>query len=61
MFKSFLNLKRKIMILGVAGWLSGKLGWDVKLIRIAFVVSALFFGTGIGLYLILWLVKLLSK
>ncbi len=49
------------MILGVAGWLSGKLGWDVKLIRIAFVVSILFFGAGLGLYLILWVVKLLSK
>ncbi|MDE5422641.1 PspC domain-containing protein [Ancylomarina sp. DW003] len=49
------------MILGVAGWLSGKLGWDVKFIRIAFVVSVLFFGAGIGLYLILWLVKMFSK
>ncbi len=62
MFLSYcLNLKRKIMILGVAEWLSGKLGWDVKLIRIAFVVSVLFFGAGIGIYLILWLVKMFSK
>jgi phage shock protein PspC (stress-responsive transcriptional regulator) len=49
------------MILGVSEWLSQKLGWDVKLIRIAFVVSVIFFGAGLGLYLILWVVKMLSK
>ncbi|MEQ8907555.1 MAG: PspC domain-containing protein [Vicingaceae bacterium] len=49
------------MILGVSAWLSEKLSWDVGLIRIAFVVAVLFFGTGIGLYLILWLVKVFSK
>ncbi len=49
------------MILGVSEWLSGKLGWDVTVIRVAFVLLVLLFGTGIGLYLILWLVKVLSK
>ncbi len=49
------------MILGVSGWLSEKLGWDVKLIRIAFVVGVLFAGVGLGLYLILWVVKMFSK
>lgn len=49
------------MILGVSEWLSDKLGWNVLHIRIAFVVSVLFFGAGIGLYLILWLVKIFSK
>lgn len=49
------------MILGVSEWLSEKLGWKVLHIRIAFVVSVLFFGFGVGLYLILWLVKLFSK
>lgn len=49
------------MILGVSDWLSGKLGWDAKAIRIAFVVAFLCFGAGLGLYLILWLVKLFSK
>ncbi|MBI9035411.1 MAG: PspC domain-containing protein [Bacteroidales bacterium] len=49
------------MILGVAQWLSYKLGWSVLLIRIAFVVGILAFGTGLGLYLILWVVKMLSK
>ncbi len=49
------------MILGVSEWLSGKLGWNVTTIRIAFVAGVLCFGVGIGLYLILWLVKILSK
>jgi len=49
------------MILGVSDWLSGKLNWKASHIRIAFVVSILFFGFGLGLYLILWLVKVLSK
>jgi phage shock protein PspC (stress-responsive transcriptional regulator) len=49
------------MILGVSKWLSGKLGWDVSFIRIAFVVSVLFFGAGLGLYIILWVVKMFSK
>ena len=48
------------MILGVSEWLSGKLGWKVTHIRIAFVVAFFVFGTGLGLYLILWIVKLLS-
>lgn len=55
------KLKRNIMILGVSGWLGGKLGIDETIIRIAFVISVLFFGVGIGIYLILWIVKLLSK
>jgi len=49
------------MILGVSEWLSGKLGWNVTFIRVAFVVLVLAFGFGIGLYLILWLVKKFSK
>lgn len=49
------------MILGVSGWLSEKLGWSVSFIRIAFVILVLVFGVGLGLYLILWLVKILSK
>ena len=35
------------MILGVCEWLSGKLGWNVTAIRIAFVVALLAFGTGL--------------
>lgn len=49
------------MILGVSGWISEKLGWNVTFIRIAFVVGIFLFGVGLGLYLILWLVKMFSK
>lgn len=49
------------MILGVSEWLNGKLGWNTTYIRVAFVVCALFLGFGVGLYLILWLVKMFSK
>ncbi|MEM8895317.1 MAG: PspC domain-containing protein [Bacteroidota bacterium] len=48
------------MILGVSGWLGKKIGMKEKHVRIAFVVSVLFFGVGIGIYLILWIVKLLT-
>ncbi|WP_143525004.1 PspC domain-containing protein [Labilibacter marinus] len=49
------------MILGVSEWLSGKLGWKVGIIRLAFLVSVFALGTGLGLYLILWVVKMFSK
>ena len=49
------------MILGVCEWLSTKTNFTVKNIRILFVLLVLFAGFGIGAYLILWLVKLLSK
>ncbi len=49
------------MLLGVSEWLSQKLGWNVLYIRIAFVVAVLFYGTGLGLYLILWVIKMFSK
>ena len=49
------------MILRVCEWLSTKTNFTVKNIRILFVLLVLFAGFGIGAYLILWLVKLLSK
>ena len=49
------------MILGVSGWLGDKLGIKESVVRIAFVIGALCFGVGIGLYLILWIVKILTK
>jgi phage shock protein PspC (stress-responsive transcriptional regulator) len=49
------------MILGVSAWLGNKIGMKESHVRIAFVIGALIFGLGIGLYLILWIVKLLSK
>ena len=49
------------MILGVSGWLGKKIGMKEQTVRILFVIGALFFGVGLGLYLILWIVKLLTK
>lgn len=49
------------MILGVCEWLSPKLNIETKIIRIAFVLAVLLAGFGIALYLILWIIKLLSK
>ena len=48
------------MILGVSGWLGKKIGMKEKTVRIAFVIGFLFFGVGLVLYLVLWLVKILS-
>jgi phage shock protein PspC (stress-responsive transcriptional regulator) len=49
------------MILGVCEWLSTKIGVEAKNIRIFFVLTLLLAGFGIGLYLVLLLVKVLSK
>lgn len=49
------------MILGVSGWLGKKLGMKETHVRIAFVVGFLLFGVGLVLYLVLWIVKLLTK
>ncbi|TVZ56369.1 phage shock protein C (PspC) family protein [Lutibacter sp. Hel_I_33_5] len=49
------------MVLGVSEWLSPKLNVETKIIRIGFVVAVLLAGFGIGLYLVLWLVKMFSK
>ena len=49
------------MILGVCEWLSTKTKFSAKEIRIFFVLMVLLAGFGIGLYLILWLVKVFSK
>ncbi len=49
------------MILGVSDWLGSKMGIDATVIRIAFVIGVLFFGVGLGIYLILWLVKIITS
>ncbi|WP_298779369.1 PspC domain-containing protein [uncultured Polaribacter sp.] len=49
------------MILGVCDWLSTKMQFSAKNIRITFVLLILFGGLGVGAYFILWFIKLLSK
>ena len=49
------------MILGVCEWLSTKTQFTAKNLRILFVLSVLLAGFGVGAYLVLWLVKVLSN
>jgi phage shock protein PspC (stress-responsive transcriptional regulator) len=49
------------MILGVSGWLGEKIVLHEKQVRLLLILAALFIGTGIGLYFILWLVKVFAK
>lgn len=49
------------MILGVSGWLGKKIGMKEQTVRILFVLAFLLAGFGLGLYLVLWLVKILTK
>jgi len=51
----------KKIIFGVSGWLSNKFGIDTTIIRILFVFFGLFIGSGILLYLLLWVIKILEE
>ena len=45
------------MILGVCSWLAQETGIQVGLMRLIFVIGFLVGGIGLGVYFILWLVK----
>ena len=61
-FSNFQKIQKNgKMILGVSGWLGEKIGLHEKQVRLLFILAALFLGTGIGLYFILWLVKVFAK
>jgi phage shock protein PspC (stress-responsive transcriptional regulator) len=49
------------MILGVSSWLGDKIGLKEKQVRLLFILAALFLGTGVGLYFILWMVKIFTE
>ncbi len=49
------------MILGVSGWLADKVGLTEKQVRLLFLLAILFLGAGVGIYVILWGVKVLSE
>lgn len=53
--------KNKKIIFGVCSWLASKFNIDTTIIRVAFVVSFFMFGAGIGLYFILFIVKILEE
>lgn len=44
------------MLAGVCGGVAQYLGWDVTIVRVIWIVLTLAGGSGILLYLILWLV-----
>lgn len=46
---------------GVCSGLANYLGIDAALVRVMFAIALLFFGSGLGLYLILWLVMPAAK
>lgn len=49
------------IIFGVCSWLANKFNFDTTVVRILFVMALFFLGTGIGLYFILWIVKVLEE
>ena len=49
------------MILGVSEWLGKQIGMKTQHVRIAFLLAVILAGVGVGLYLILWIVKILKK
>jgi len=49
------------MILGVCEWLGAKFSINPTVFRIIFAVAVLAYGTGIALYLILWIVKKITE
>lgn len=53
MFQELETMEKKL--LGVCLWLSEKTNSDVAIIRLIWVIAALFFGTGILAYLVIFL------
>lgn len=49
------------MILGVCSKLSNIFNVDVRIFRAAFLIALLFYGTGLGAYLLLWIIFALSS
>jgi len=49
------------MILGVCSWLGNKFGINPTIIRVLFVASAVLYGAGLFVYLILWVVKTIQS
>jgi phage shock protein PspC (stress-responsive transcriptional regulator) len=49
------------MILGVCDWLGYKFNTDPTVFRVLFVVASVVYGTGLFLYLALWVLKIVSE
>lgn len=57
---STLSSTQKIL-LGTSVWLAEKTGMDIQMIRIFFIIFVLIGGSGILLYLLLWLISQVVK
>lgn len=58
---SKLKFSSNKVLTGAAAGLAEFIGLDPKIMRIIFVVAFLCAGTGLGVYILLWLVMFLTK
>ena len=56
MEKRLCRSRQNRMLAGVCGGIAEYLGWDPTLVRVAWIILTLLGGSGILIYLILWLV-----
>ena len=56
MEKRLCRSRRNRTLAGVCGGIAEYLGWDPTLVRVAWIILTLLGGSGILIYLILWLV-----
>ena len=54
-------MAKERIITGTCFWLAQKLDMDPTWVRVAFAAGVLLAGVGLGLYLVLWLVKILES
>lgn len=56
-----LRLSSNKMLTGTAAGLAEYIGMDVTMMRVIFAVCTLAFGFGLGIFLIAWIIMLLSE
>lgn len=56
MSKKFYRTKYNAQVAGVCNGLAEYFNWDVSMVRLVFILAVLFFGNGLLLYLILWVI-----
>lgn len=56
MEKRLCRSRRNRTLAGVCGGIAEYLGWDPTLVRVAWIILTLLGGSGILIYLVLWLV-----
>ena len=56
MEKRLCRSRQNLTLAGVCGGIAEYLGWDPTLVRVAWIILTLLGGSGILIYLIMWLV-----